>query len=51
MNFPLPFLPLLFFLLWLGLIVYGLVLATRLVAAVERIANALAQRPPDSSRV
>jgi hypothetical protein len=51
MNFPLPILPLLVFLLWLGLIVYAIVLATRLVNAVERIASALAQRPPDSPRV
>jgi hypothetical protein len=39
--------PLLMFLTWLGLIVYLIVLATRLVTAVEQIARAVGQRPPD----
>jgi hypothetical protein len=50
MFYTSPFLPLLIFALWLGLIVYGVILATRLVNAVERIATALAQHPPDSPK-
>ncbi len=33
--------PILVFLLWLGVVIYLLVLATRLVKAVERISNIL----------
>ena len=42
----LPMIPFLFFLMWLGLIVYALTLATRLVNAVEQIARWMAGRPP-----
>lgn len=43
--------PMLFFVVWLGLIVYMIVLATRLVNAVEQIARSLTrQPPPDLSR-
>ena len=42
--------PLLFFLLWFALVIYVIVLATRLVNAVERIARALTQRPPELPR-
>lgn len=42
--------PFLLFILWLGVIVYGIVLATRLVNAVEQIARAMTQRLPDSSK-
>ena len=42
--------PLLVFLAWLSVIIYALVLATRLVNAVERIARSMAPRPPDSLR-
>ncbi len=42
--------PFLFFIVWLGGIVYVIVLATRLVNAVEQIARAVTQRLPDSSR-
>jgi hypothetical protein len=46
-----PVIPLLFFVLWLGLIVYAIVLATRLVNAVEQIARSLnRQHPPDLPR-
>jgi hypothetical protein len=40
--------PFLVLILWLGFIVYAIVLATRLVNAVEQIARAMTQRPPDS---
>ena len=50
MVYTYTLLPLLVFLMWLALIIYGLLLATRLVRAVERIAAALTQRPPDSPR-
>jgi len=42
-----PFFPLLVFLLWLAVIVYGIVLATRFVNAVEQIARAMAVQGPD----
>jgi heme exporter protein D len=35
------------FLLWLGLVIYLIALAARLVNAVEQIARSLAQRPLD----
>jgi hypothetical protein len=38
------FFPGLFFLLWIGILIYAVVLATRLVNAVEQIARSLAQR-------
>jgi hypothetical protein len=38
--------PFVFFVLWVGAIVYGILLATRLVHAVESIARSLDQRPP-----
>lgn len=41
-------LPFVFFLVWLGLIVYAILLATRLVNAVEQIARTLAERAPNS---
>lgn len=50
MFYTTPFLPLLIFAFWLALIAYALLLANRLVHAVERIAAALSQRPPDSPR-
>jgi hypothetical protein len=40
-------LPMLFFLVWLGVVLYAVILATRLVNAVEQIARALAQRPSE----
>jgi Flp pilus assembly protein TadG len=42
--------PLLFFVVWLGLVAYVILLATRLVNAVEQIARALTQRLPESPR-
>ena len=43
--------PMLFFVVWLGVIVYMIVLATRLVNAVEQIARSLThQARPDLSR-
>ncbi len=50
MFYTTPLFPLLVFVMWLAPIVYGLLLATRLVHAVERIAAALTERPPDSPR-
>lgn len=41
------FLPFLVFLVWLGIIIYVVFLATRFVNAVEQIARSLAQRLPD----
>lgn len=41
------FVPFLVFLLWLGAVGYVLLLATRLVNAVEQIARSLAPRLPD----
>ncbi len=43
------FIPFLFFILWLGAIVYVILLGTRLVNAVEQIARAMPQRSPDST--
>ena len=45
-----PFLPLLFFILWLGVVMYALLLGTRLVSATEQIARAMTQRLPDSTK-
>jgi len=42
--------PGLFFILWLALVAYGIVLATRLVSAVEQIARAMIQRVPQPPR-
>lgn len=42
----LQFVPFVFLLVWLCLIVYLIVLATRLVTAVERIAGAMTQGLP-----
>lgn len=39
--------PIVAFLVWFGVLIYGIVLATRFVTAVERIAHALERRPPD----
>ena len=39
--------PFLIFLLWFALVIYVIVLATRLVNAVEQIARLLAQRRPE----
>jgi hypothetical protein len=44
------FLPFVFLVVWLGLIVYLILLATRLVDAVERIAVQLSGGNPDSSK-
>ncbi|MEO8519923.1 MAG: hypothetical protein ABI603_01090 [Acidobacteriota bacterium] len=41
------FVPFLVFLVWLGAVVYVILLATRLVNAVEQIARSLAPRLPD----
>ena len=43
-----PIVPLLLMLVWLAVIIYMVVLATRLVNAVEQIARSLATRPRDS---
>jgi hypothetical protein len=43
----LPFIPFLVFLVWLGVVIYLILLGTRLVTAVEQIARLLAQRLPD----
>jgi len=40
--------PLLLFVVWLGVIVYMIVLATRLVKAVEQIARSMTARLSDS---
>ncbi len=45
-----PFVPFLFLIIWLALIVYAILLATRLVNAVEQIARLLEQRPPNTTR-
>ena len=46
-----PFLfPFLLFIVWLGLAVYLILLATRLVNAVEGIARSIDRASPDSSR-
>ena len=42
--------PFLFLIAWLGFIVYAVVLATRLVNAVEQIARAMTQHLPDSPK-
>jgi hypothetical protein len=39
--------PFVLMLVYLGLIVYGIVLAARLVTAVEQIARSVAARPPE----
>jgi len=39
--------PFLFFAVWLALIGYVILLATRLVNAIEQIARALSERPPN----
>ena len=44
-----PVVPFLFFLIWLGVAIYVLLLATRLVHAVEEIARSMAGRPPGSA--
>jgi hypothetical protein len=44
-----PVVPLLVLLIWLGLIIYALLLATRLVNAVEQIARSMASRLPGSA--
>ena len=44
----LSFIPFVFFILWLGIIVYVTLLGTRLVNAVEQIARAMTERQPDS---
>jgi Ca2+/Na+ antiporter len=41
-----PLLPMLVVLIYVGVIVYGIVLATRLVNAVERIARSIDHRLP-----
>jgi hypothetical protein len=46
----LSFVPFLFLLIWLGLILYVIVLATRLVTAVERIAGAMTEGLPHVPR-
>lgn len=50
MNEVFSVIPFLFMLVWLGLLVYGIMLATRFVNAVEQIARALSQRTPDLPR-
>ena len=40
------FIPAVVFLIWFGLLVYGIVLATRFVNAVEQIATAISRRYP-----
>lgn len=42
--------PFLLFLVWIGSIIFLIVLATRLVNAVEQIARVLRQRLPDSTK-
>ena len=44
----LSLIPFVFFVLWLGIIVYVILLGTRLVTAVEQIARAITARLPDS---
>ena len=51
----LSLIPFVFFILWLGIIIYGLLLGTRLVNAVEQIARAmtevsLTRHNPDTNR-
>lgn len=45
MRYLFPVIPILYYLVWLGLVVYLVILGTRLVNAVELIARSLAQRP------
>lgn len=47
MRTNLSLVPLFVFLVWLAIIIYVVTLATRFVAAVERIAQSLEQRPPE----
>jgi predicted secreted protein len=44
------FIPFLFFIVWLGVVVYVLLLGTRLVNAVEQIARAMTQHLPDAPK-
>ena len=44
------FIPFVFFILWLGIVVYVILLGTRLVNAVEQIARAMTERLPDSPK-
>ena len=44
------FIPFAFFILWLGIVVYVILLGTRLVNAVEQIARAMTERLPDSPK-
>ena len=46
----LSLIPFLFFIVWLGIVVYGLLLGTRLVTAVEQIARAMTERLPESPK-
>ena len=41
LDFAVGMVPALFFLVWLGVVIYMIVLATRLVRGVERIARSL----------
>ena len=41
----LSLIPFVFFIVWLGIVVYGLLLGTRLVNAVEQIARTMTERP------
>jgi Ca2+/Na+ antiporter len=50
-NLFLPIIPVLGFVIWIGLLLYGIVLATRFVTAVEQIASALSRRPGDRPQV
>lgn len=46
LSSPLSLIPFVFFILWLSVIVYAVILATRLVKAVEQIARTMALRSP-----
>jgi uncharacterized BrkB/YihY/UPF0761 family membrane protein len=50
MSSVLSFVPFVFFILWLGIIVYVILLGTRLVNAVEQIARAMTARLSDSPK-
>ena len=43
--------PFLFFAIWLGLVIYVVMLMTRLTRATERIADLMERNPPGQDRV
>lgn len=48
---PMMVVPFVFFAIWLGVVIYVLMLATRLTRAAERIAISMERNPPGHDRV